>query len=179
MGDGGWELQRWLIVIEAADTWRDPSARGPKKVSDLGPLAALLRSDASLPQGARGRLAGLLERHRLKPTTTRTPAHLLSDSEIGAQVLAEFVDEFRRQPRWPHGPIIKAEMNEAVEVLQRRARAEGRGHVKFEGKAAATQLRRERFHAFADYYGLDRNKFESAVLGRTSSINRLRRKQRA
>jgi hypothetical protein len=177
MDDNGWELQRWLIVIDAADTWRDPSERGPKKVSDLGPLAALLRSDASLPQGARERLADLLERHRLKPTTIRTPAHLLSESEINAQVLEEFVDEFRREPNVPHGPITKAEMIKAVKILQQRAKAEGRGHREFEGRKAATQLRQEQQKAYASYYGIPYKEFQNAILNKYGPINR--RKKRA
>jgi hypothetical protein len=179
VSDDNFDFERWLAAIMAADTWRDPRARGPKRVGDLRPLAALFRSGSPPPPRARELLADLLSRHRLMSTTTRTPSYTTSESEIDAQVLAEFVDEFRRQPRWPHGPITKAEMNEAVEVLQRRARAKRRGHVKFEGRAAATQLRQERLHAFADYYFFDRYEFERAVLGKTGSINRLQRKQRA
>lgn len=37
--DEGWDLFRWCIAVEAADTWRDPSERGVQsKTGDLAPL---------------------------------------------------------------------------------------------------------------------------------------------
>ena len=171
-----WETQRWLIAIEAADTWVDPSERDVKKTGDLEPLAALFRSGAPVPPSVRELLADLLSRHRLRSTTQRIPASRLSESQVDAQVLAEFAAEFRRQKNWPRGPITKAEMDAAVKVLQARAKAAGRGHRKFGGKMAARQLREERLAAFADYYFLDRKKFRHAVSGSYGPIVRMHKK---
>jgi hypothetical protein len=180
--DYSWDAHRWWLAIEAADTWVDPSHRRKrktkkkrrKKTGSLEPLAALFASGAPVPPSVWEALGDLFSRHRLVCTTSRTPIHQKSDSQVDAEVLAEFVDEFRRQ-NWPHGPITRAEMNEAVEVLQRRAKAAGQGHRKFEGKAAATILRGERLDAFTDYYFLDRDRFERALSRRHGPINRMKK----
>jgi hypothetical protein len=85
------KLGRWFNAIEAADTWRDPSERGAKKKGDLKPLAALFRSGVALPLRAHEVLADVLERHRLKSTTNRTPGYVKSDSQVNAVVLKELV----------------------------------------------------------------------------------------
>jgi hypothetical protein len=195
---GDFEILRWLDAIQKADAWRDPtkhetesakkarkadSPKSPKKlkkvrgskkqkkISNLEPLVELLRSGAPMPQGAQELLADLLSRHSLKLKTTRTPAYTKSESEIDSLVLMEFVDEFKRQPRWHRGPITRAEMDEAVKVLQQRAKAKGDGRREFDGRAAAIKLREERLQAFANYYNLD-ERFERALTGKDGSVNR-------
>jgi hypothetical protein len=66
-----WEYQRWLIAIEAAESWHDPSEGDFGDTSDLGPLAALFRAGVPVPQKLREPLADLLERHRLKAIGAR------------------------------------------------------------------------------------------------------------
>jgi hypothetical protein len=66
-----WEYQRWLIAIEAATSWHDPSEGDFGDTSDLGPLAALIRAGVPVPRTLREALAELLERHRLKSIGTR------------------------------------------------------------------------------------------------------------
>jgi hypothetical protein len=66
-----WEYQRWLIAIEAAASWHDPSEGDVGDTSDLRPLAALLRAGVPVPQKLREPLADLLERHRLKAIGAR------------------------------------------------------------------------------------------------------------
>jgi len=168
---------KWLAAIKEADTSSTP---GRNKSGDLKPLAELLRSDAVLPRAARNALADLLMHHRLAPCE-------LTDSQSTALVLAEFAKEFREQPNWPHGPIKKAEMEAAAKIMQAREKAKsGRVNVRFDGKAAASELRAERLRAFADYNGLFEWKdgkrnytaFENAVLGKHSTINRQKKSSR-
>jgi len=66
-----WEYQRWLIAIEAAVSWHDPSEGDFGNTSDLRPLAALFRAGVPVPRNLRKPLADLLERHRLKAIGTR------------------------------------------------------------------------------------------------------------
>jgi len=66
-----WEYQRWLIAIEAAASWRDPSEGDFGDASDLRPLAALFRAGVPVPQKLREPLADLLERHRLEAIGAR------------------------------------------------------------------------------------------------------------
>ena len=66
-----WGYQRWLIAIEAAASWHDPSEGDSGDTSDLGPLAALVRAGVPVPQKLREALAHLLERHRLKAIGAR------------------------------------------------------------------------------------------------------------
>ena len=65
-----WEYQRWLMAIEAAANWHDPS-EGDFGDSDLRPLAALFRAGVPVPQKLREPLADLLERHRLEAIGAR------------------------------------------------------------------------------------------------------------
>lgn len=176
MKDYNSKLGQWFNAIEAADTWRDPSERGAKKKGDLKPLAALFRSGVALPLRAQEVLADVLERHRLKSTTNRTPGYVKSDSQVNAKVLKEFADEFGRQPNWWRGPITKDEMVEAILVLQKREKATGRGHRDFEGKAAATILRQERLRTFAEYYNLSHKELKAAVSKKYGPINRMKKK---
>ena len=66
-----WEYQRWLIAIEAAENWQDPSQGGFGDTSDLKPLAMLFRAGVPVPQKLREPLADLLERHRLEAIGAR------------------------------------------------------------------------------------------------------------
>jgi len=66
-----WQYQRWLIAIEAAASWHDPSEGDFGDTSDLRPLAALFRAGVPVPQKLREPLADLLERHRLKAIGAR------------------------------------------------------------------------------------------------------------
>ena len=65
------EYQRWLIAIETATSWHDPSEGDFEDTSDLRPLAALFRAGVPVPQKLREPLAELLERHRLKAIGAR------------------------------------------------------------------------------------------------------------
>jgi hypothetical protein len=132
-----------------------------------------LRSGAPLSQPQRMFLINLLERQPSVPAAPRPRS--AADSRINAQVLAEFADEFRRQP-WPRGPITRAEMDTAVKVMQRRETAQGRGKIEFDGKRAASDLREERYTMFANYYGLTVDELKAAVLGKHGSINRAQKK---
>jgi hypothetical protein len=166
------QFQRWESAIAAADTWRDPSRpRGSKPTGDLGPLAKLFDSlhARALPPFVNKLLADLFERHRLKATTTRTPRYQFSDAEMNEQKYLDHAIEFHQLQ---HGRITKAEMGAAVKVLQQRAKAEGRGRVEHEGKAAATQLRQEQLDDFCNQRGLDRRRFENVLRGKQGSINR-------
>jgi hypothetical protein len=138
-------------------------------------LLEALRSGAPLSHHQRQILIGLIGRHGLRPPrpAPRPPSAL--DTQINAQVLAQFADEFHRQ-NWPHGPITKAEMDAAVEVMKRRAKAAGRAGIIFDGKTVAKTLREERLELFADYYGLTVKELEAAVLGKHGSINRAKKK---
>ena len=69
--EDNWEYQRWLIAIEAAASWHDPSEGDLDDTSDLRPLAALFRAGVPVPQKLREPLADLLERHRLKAIGAR------------------------------------------------------------------------------------------------------------
>ena len=66
-----WQYQRWLIAIEAAASWHDPSEGDFGDTSDLRPLAALFRAGVPVPQKLREPLADLLERHRLNAIGAR------------------------------------------------------------------------------------------------------------
>lgn len=166
-------LQPWLTALNAAETWRDPSIRGPRKVSILEPLAILLRSSAPIPSDVRLRLAELFDRHTLKAKGNRVPSYARSESAINAEVLAEFVANYRLVCRG--GPITKKEMNDAVKVKQAKATAEGRGHLKLDGMTAAMELREEQRRSYARYYGLNYNQFSNAIDGKHGSINRKRK----
>jgi hypothetical protein len=138
-------------------------------------LLDALRSNAPLSEHQRRILINLIRRHGIAaPAASRPPSAL--DSKINAQVLAEFADEFRRQPKWRYGPITKAEMDEAAKVMEKREKAAGRAGIKFDGKTAAKTLREECLVAFADYYGLTVKELEAAVLGKHGSINRAKKK---
>ena len=65
------EYQRWLIAIEAAASWHDPSEGDFGNTSDLRALAALFRAGVPVPQKLREPLAELLERHRLTAIVAR------------------------------------------------------------------------------------------------------------
>jgi hypothetical protein len=66
-----WEYQLWLIAIETAANWHDPSEGDFGDTSDLRPLAALFRAGVPVPRKLREPLADLLERHRLKAIGAR------------------------------------------------------------------------------------------------------------
>ncbi|MET4455565.1 hypothetical protein [Bradyrhizobium sp. RT3b] len=175
MDDGQeWELLRWLHAIEVADTWRDldPGDAGPKKAGDLNLLAGLMCSGTGVPEGAREQLADLLTRHRLKAKGSRTPRYTVSESELDARVLMDFVADFRSQPHFPRGPIKKEEMRRAIQVKQLREKARGQANKKFDGKKAAGDLREEIIRTYADYYGLNFEQFKNALDGKHGSINR-------
>jgi hypothetical protein len=170
---GDFEESRWVDAIKEADAWGD----GLKKSSDVAPLVELLRSGSPMPQCAQKLLGDLLSRHSLTKKVTLIPfdTKQKSQSEIDALVYKEYADEFKSQPRWPRGPITRAEIDEAVKVMQQRAKANGRGWRDFYGKAAAIKLREERVLIFANYYNLDYKKFKRAVEGKDGSINRYSR----
>lgn len=142
-------------------------------MSNLAPLAKLLRSNAPIPSDARLRLAELFDRHTLKAKGNRVPSYTPSESCVNAEVLAEFVADFKQVCR--RGPITKKEMNDAVKVKQANATAEGRGRLELNGMAAATELREEQRRSYARYYGLDYNQFSNAIDGKHGSINRKKR----
>ena len=138
---------------------------------DPGPLIASLQSDAPLPKHLRKALIDLFARYRLKlkPGAKRIPSYrLLSDAEAKLKAAAE---ELALRIG---GPITRAEMDNAVKVMQARARSKGRGRISSVPKRAAQELREEAKARVAASYNIKLSVFENYLARRRGSSRRNR-----
>ena len=134
-----------------------------------GPLIEALRSSTPLPKHLRDVLIDLFERYRLvlKVKAKRVPSYRrLSDAEAKLEAAAE---EMALRIR---GPITREEMDNAVKVLEARAKREGRGRRSIVRMAAAQQLREEAKSRIAGAYGLTLKKFKNYLARKRGSSRR-------